>query len=1011
MSKIPYPGLEPFAEENAPFFFGRNEQKRAIARSLRVSRLTVLFGESGVGKSSILGAGVIPLFHRDEKFQSVVVLFRDWHGKNPLQDLLETIRDSVNKVMGIQTTALEEQPTPVETLKNWTKILGVEEGKGRLFIILDQFEEYFQYHPQESGESTFANEFPRLVNRSDLRVNFLIALRDDGLAKLYRFQNKILNIFDNQIELKHLNRLAAKDAIVKPIREYNLRQIVADHFQTFELTVLSAGSGMGKSRVLWAIAEELITGSITFRNWRENPVNDLVRKINADLKANFPDISVPKEGISLTETLQWWVQQITKKEKDCQLFIILDQFEEFFQYQDPKKDGGIFMAEFSRAVINPELPVHFLIAIRDEAQDLLKHFKEYIPSIFEHLLQIKPLEENPEISDIVKPIEEGAQHSSKAIDIEPKLVEEVLNQLSTLSQYDLIGKSENRVRKQSNSEKNVKIEAPLLQLVMERLWKEEVNEKKSFCCLHFDTLKDLSIPEKKITGAQRIANDHLREQMQALSSDRERNAMAIVFKYLVSAEGTKTAYPVLNLPEPTGLEPNELLDVLDDLDTKRILRTVKVPSQPEVKQYEIFHDILAWPILNWREKYLQDQKRKEEEEKRKQQAKEEEEKRKKKIWQRIWIGSVVGLLTMTVGIYSLIYEPYRQSQESAEDNRVEAMKIFNSEPRASGQIAGLIRAMQLAKEFSKPFSNPDKLIKDLQKMLTDIHEKNILQVKEVALLDISFSPEENLFATSSHDGYVYLWTSQGKQYAPKIKVSEAPIISLNFSPDGKFLVTVSQDNIFRIWNLQGKQQKEFKLSEAPIRSLDFSFGQKLLATVADDNIVRIWNLQGKQEDEFEVLKASVLRTSFSPDGKVLATVSNDNIVRIWNLQDKQQKAFKVSEAPVTSISFSANGKLLTTISEDNIVRFWTLEGIKHKKEYTIPSPVKPHSISLSPDQKLLAIVSGDGRIHLWDFQKEKEPVESNNLTELLKSSCVWLDDYLDTHPVEQKTLSSICENK
>ena len=253
-TKIPYLGLEPFSEKEAPFFFGRESQKRAIARSLRISRLTVLFGESGVGKSSILEAGVVPLFQRDGKPHSAIVLFKNWHGKNPLQDLLETIRASVAKAMGIEPNDLADQPTPLENLQVWTESLGGDQGEGQLFIILDQFEEYFQYHPQESGKGNFADEFSRWVNRSDLRVNFLIAMREDSLFRLHRFQERILNIFDIQIELKRLDRSAAKDAIVKPIREYNLQRIIEDHFHASRLTVLSAASGMGKSRVLGVIA-------------------------------------------------------------------------------------------------------------------------------------------------------------------------------------------------------------------------------------------------------------------------------------------------------------------------------------------------------------------------------------------------------------------------------------------------------------------------------------------------------------------------------------------------------------------------------------------------------------------------------------------------------------------------------------------------------------------------------------------------------------------------------------
>src|SRR5258705_6331118 len=56
----PYRGLAPFedTELDELFFFGRERDRKVIAANLVASRLTVLYGPSGVGKSSALGAGV-----------------------------------------------------------------------------------------------------------------------------------------------------------------------------------------------------------------------------------------------------------------------------------------------------------------------------------------------------------------------------------------------------------------------------------------------------------------------------------------------------------------------------------------------------------------------------------------------------------------------------------------------------------------------------------------------------------------------------------------------------------------------------------------------------------------------------------------------------------------------------------------------------------------------------------------------------------------------------------------
>src|SRR5262249_46609792 len=95
--------------------------------------------------------------------------------------------------------------------------------QGQLFIILDQFEEYFLYHDQEDGEGTFAAEFQKAVNSQTLPVHFLISLRDDSLAKLDGFKEDIPYLFDNCLRVEHLDQEAARCAIEKPIAEYNRR--------------------------------------------------------------------------------------------------------------------------------------------------------------------------------------------------------------------------------------------------------------------------------------------------------------------------------------------------------------------------------------------------------------------------------------------------------------------------------------------------------------------------------------------------------------------------------------------------------------------------------------------------------------------------------------------------------------------------------------------------------------------------------------------------------------------
>lgn len=219
----PYKGLIPYSEEDANFFFGREPEREIITANLMASRLTLLYGASGVGKSSVLRAGVAHHLRRlarenlakRDTAEFAVVVFNAWRD-NPLGALSSRIQESVARTLG-------EAPERVSTSEDFAAVLGAAADRicGRLLIILDQFEEYFLYHGQEDGAGTFAVEFPRAVNNSELPVSFMISIREDALAKLNRFEGRIPNLFDNYLRVEHLDRDSAREAIIKPIDQYN----------------------------------------------------------------------------------------------------------------------------------------------------------------------------------------------------------------------------------------------------------------------------------------------------------------------------------------------------------------------------------------------------------------------------------------------------------------------------------------------------------------------------------------------------------------------------------------------------------------------------------------------------------------------------------------------------------------------------------------------------------------------------------------------------------------------
>jgi hypothetical protein len=218
---LPYRGLVPYTDRDARFFFGRDVERQLIIANLYTARLTILYGMSGVGKSSLLEAGVVHELQQQD--DQMVVLFKAWHLR-PIEEL----KHAIAQRLASDQPAHESLPL-YQFLRAYTSILRLP-----LLIVLDQFEEYFLYNTQERSSDPLIPELARAINDADCPAHFLISIREEALARLDRFEGRIASLFDNYLRLDRLNRQQATEAITGPIAVYNQdlpaeRQVTLEH--------------------------------------------------------------------------------------------------------------------------------------------------------------------------------------------------------------------------------------------------------------------------------------------------------------------------------------------------------------------------------------------------------------------------------------------------------------------------------------------------------------------------------------------------------------------------------------------------------------------------------------------------------------------------------------------------------------------------------------------------------------------------------------------------------------
>ena len=173
----PFKGLAPFEDSalDALLFFGREREIEVIAANLMANRLTVLYGPSGVGKTSLLRAGLAQRLRREP--EAVVIVASSW-GDDPVAALLDAIEPGP-----------QERSLP-DALENLSRRLD-----SNVYLVLDQFEEYFLYHGDDPPDKDFSTELAGLIATS-VRVNLLIAIREDAFARLDRFEAHVPRLFE-----------------------------------------------------------------------------------------------------------------------------------------------------------------------------------------------------------------------------------------------------------------------------------------------------------------------------------------------------------------------------------------------------------------------------------------------------------------------------------------------------------------------------------------------------------------------------------------------------------------------------------------------------------------------------------------------------------------------------------------------------------------------------------------------------------------------------------------------
>lgn len=788
------------------------------------------------------------------------------------------------------------------------------------------------------------------------------------------------------------------------------REIVVANLIASRLTVLYGPSGVGKSSLLRAAVARSLRELpeaplvVVFSRWSDDPAAGLAEAIDATSGA-APSTS-PLDALERAQA-----------ERD--VYLVLDQVEEYFLYHAEDRGPGSF-AEALPAALAAANRVNVLISLREDALAKLDRFTGRIPGLFGNTLRLDRLDREAARAAIVGPVRRFAELTGRAVSVEDDLVDRVLDEVGTGRIEPALG-GLGAVESRGDG---ARVEAPYLQLVMQRLWEEEQASGSS-------TLRAATL--ERLGGAQHIVEEHLEGALDELTPA-QKDIAARLFNHLVTPSGTKIAHEVGDLADFGQVPPDELRPVLATLAERRILRSLEEGADV---RYEIFHDVLAQPVLAWRARH------------RTERAVEaqlaEAHRRRSRLQRLLALGIVLAAVLVAATAFAFVQRSNAEDKDrDARARRLDASAVglLQTDPEL-----GLLLAAESARMSPGPAAEDA-----LRQSLLASHARGIARTRG-PIGQVGFSPDGRLLAFVSESGWVrvrdlasgkdvlarrvggdgsasfaadsrsllvhgsttppveldvasgnvacvlgragrpagdativgayvvvvrnargYVWDRAGCRLLRTLDEVGTTAISVVPSPDGSRVAFLS-GRMARIVGIPSGRQLLALEHPGAITSLAFDGDGETIVTGSRDRIGRVWSGNtGRLRRLLRGHRGDILDVAIDPEGIVAATVSTDGTGRTWDVPAGTVAAVLFGPTNfVDAVDFSPDGQSIATASLDGTARTYRING--RPLAILAGHAGAVLDARFSPDGATVATGGEDGTVRIWDAETRGELVK------------------------------------
>lgn len=282
--------------------------------------------------------------------------------------------------------------------------------------------------------------------------------------------------------------------------------------------------------------------------------------------------------------------------------------------------------------------------------------------------------------------------------------------------------------------------------------------------------------------------------------------------------------------------------------------------------------------------------------------------------------------------------------------------------------------------------------------------ERVIKGHDDVITSATFSPSGKTIATSSHDKTIRLWDIDNGDALHIYKGHSSTVSDVMFSPDGKFIISTSIDNEARLWNVPHNGRRNILHPELGILAMvTYSPNGKYIAAASVMGQAKVWDADSmnvinsfKIEEEERVFNIvfcknseHIVITSETNKQSFFNVRTGKEVVGVdeshahfdyetdYNIEDIPQWVYEGHSEDVLCFSNSHDNRLFVSGSADNTVIIWDAESktILHKlKKHTS----EVYFAEFSPDDKYVITASSDGTVKLWNSVNGTEVVTRSN---------------------------------